>query len=212
MDSSFAAISVSTLPLLEARVVDGDSSSTGSERATAVLTTRLAAGDEGAFREFHAAYFDRLYAFLLVVTRGREDEAQEALQQTMLRVLKYARAFDSEDAFWSWLKVLARCAARDAGRKQQRYSSLLQAFASRWRQQQQEAPLDECSDLFTALEESLDKLDPEDCTLLRRKYLEGSSMKELAADCGSTEKAIESRLLRLRRLLRERLLETLRRP
>jgi RNA polymerase sigma-70 factor (ECF subfamily) len=194
MDSSLAAISVNSLPLPEASVVDGDSSSssTSSETVTAVFTTRLAAGDEGAFREFHAAYFDRLYAFLLVVTRGREDEAQEALQQTMLRVLKYARAFDSEDAFWSWLKVLARSAARDAGRKQQRYSSLLQDFASRWLQQRQEAPLDEYNDLFAALEESLDKLAPEDCILLRRKYLEGSTIKELATDCGATERAVES--------------------
>ena len=52
---------------------------------TAVLTRRLAAGDEAAFREFHARYFDRLYYFLLVVTHGQELEAQEALQDTLLR-------------------------------------------------------------------------------------------------------------------------------
>ena len=40
----------------------------------------MAAGDEEAFREFHAHYFDRLYRFLLVVARGQEHEAQEALK------------------------------------------------------------------------------------------------------------------------------------
>ena len=181
-----------------------------SNRPVTLLTTRLAAGDEGAFRDFHAVYFDRLYEFLLVVTRGREDEAQEALQQTMLRVLKYARAFDSEDAFWSWLKVLARCAARDAGRKQQRYSSLLQAFAARWQQAPMETTHGGNGELLAALDENLDRLESDERELLRRKYLEGATIKELAADCGATEKTVESRLLRLRRLLRERLLSSLR--
>ena len=56
-------------------------------------------------------YFDRLYQFLLVVTSGRDDEAQEALQQTLLRVVKYVRAQESEEMFWSWLKAVARSAA-----------------------------------------------------------------------------------------------------
>jgi DNA-directed RNA polymerase specialized sigma24 family protein len=91
-----------------------------SDHSTGVvsLTLRLAGGDEEAFREFHTLYFDRLYQFLLVVTRGQEHEAQEALQETMLRVARYARGFETEEAFWSWLKVVARSAARDAGRKQ----------------------------------------------------------------------------------------------
>src|SRR5262245_11289777 len=93
------------------------------------LTRRLAARDEQAFTEFHGRYFDRLYRFLIVLTRGHEQEAEEALQQTLLRVIRYARPFDSEEAFWCWLKAIARSTVRDAGRKQQRYSALLQRFA-----------------------------------------------------------------------------------
>src|ERR1041385_3954857 len=78
-----------------------------------LLTRSLAAGDELAFEQFHSLYFDRLYRFLLVVTRGQEHDAQEALQQTLLRVIRYARVFRSEEAFWCWLKVVARSAARD---------------------------------------------------------------------------------------------------
>ena len=43
------------------------------------LTRRLAALDEKAFAEFHARYFDSLYQFLLVLNRGREDEAQDVV-------------------------------------------------------------------------------------------------------------------------------------
>ena len=74
----------------------------------AELTRRLASHDEEAFREFHARYFDRLYQFLLVVARGQEHEAQEALQETLLRIARHARRFDDEDAFWCWLKAVAR--------------------------------------------------------------------------------------------------------
>ncbi len=126
-----------------------------------VLMTRgLAAGDEGAFREFHAAYFDRLYQFLLVLARGQEDEAQEALQQTFLRVLRYARVFESEAVFWSWLKALARSAARDAGRKQHRYWVLLQKFALFRRTEIQAPEAPEQDSLRATLDESLQELRP----------------------------------------------------
>ena len=63
----------------------------------AELTRRLVARDEDAFREFHTLYFDRLYQFLLVVARGQEHEAQEALQETLLRVARSPRVFDNEE-------------------------------------------------------------------------------------------------------------------
>ena len=173
------------------------------------MTRGLAAGDEEAFREFHTLYFDRLYQFLLVVARGQEHEAKEALQQTLLRVVRYARAFESEDAFWSWLKIVARNAARDAGRKQQRYGALLESFALRWRYQTDDRTPAEDERLRSVLEETLVELDTEDRRLVESKYLEGATIKELAAATGLTEKAVESRLLRLRRRLRERLMRKL---
>src|SRR5262249_54443020 len=118
-----------SLPLTEAKAVEKTSTCEPAGDSIVLLTQRLAAGEEVAFIEFHQLYFDRLYHFLLVVTRGQEAEAQEALQLTLLRVIRYRRAFEQENAFWCWLKVLARSAARDAGRKQQRYQALLNRFS-----------------------------------------------------------------------------------
>src|SRR5687767_10405783 len=81
------------------------------------LTAEMARGGEEAFREFYERYFDRLLGYLLVLTRGREDAAREALQSAMLRVLKHIKRFEREDAFWSWLTVLARTALVDQERK-----------------------------------------------------------------------------------------------
>jgi RNA polymerase sigma-70 factor (ECF subfamily) len=173
------------------------------------LTAGIRAGDESAFREFHRLYFHRLYQFLLVVARGQEQEAREALQETLLRVVRYARKFEDEEAFWCWLKVIARNAARDGGRKQHRYLGLLQRFAMH-SQNLAETPLpSNPSPLGELLEESLEELSLPDRKLIEGKYLQGATVRELAADTGLTEKAVESRLLRLRRQVRDYILKKL---
>ncbi len=178
--------------------------SPSASSGVADLTRRLAKGDEEAFREFHAAYFSRLHHFLLVVTRGDEAQAQEALQETFLRVARSSRVFESEEFFWSWLRAVARNIARDANRKQRRYWSLLERFTH----QSQPSPVHEAS-LADLLEESVAELDSDERRLIEGKYLQGETVRELSAQAGLTEKAVESRLLRLRRNLRESILRKL---
>lgn len=173
------------------------------------MTRRLVAGDEAAFSEFHAQYFERLYRFLLVVSHGQEQEAQDALQQTLLRLIRYVRVFESEEVFWSWLKVVARSAARDANRKQQRYSALLERFAFRFHGDPTGGHSHEEDRISSALEESLAELTSQERGLLEAKYIEGSTVKELCFQTGLTVKAVESRLDRLRRAIRESVLKKL---
>ena len=172
------------------------------------LTARIRAGDEEAFRAFHQLYFDRLYQFLLLVAHGNEQEARDALQETLLRLVRYARKFETEDAFWSWLKVVARSAARDAGRKQHRYFNLLEKFALHSATQFPHTT--DHHSLGDLLEESLAELSPRDRDLIKAKYLDGSSVRELASNSGLTEKAVESLLLRVRQRIREFILQKLR--
>jgi RNA polymerase sigma-70 factor, ECF subfamily len=179
--------------------------------AIALLTSRLAAGDEEAFLEFHRLYFDRLYHFLLGVTSGREHEAREVLQETLLRVARYAKPFNYEEAFWCWLKALARSAARDAWRKKERHSSLLQRFFL----SRNSGPVElenTGESLIGFLKELLHELPNDDRALLEAKYFEGATVRELSLQTGLSGKAIESRLLRLRRQIREQLLKKLRSP
>lgn len=176
------------------------------------LTQALVAGDEAAFREFHAEYFSRLYRFLLVTTRGQEQEAQEALQQTFLRVVRYIRVFDSEEVFWGWLKAVARSVAHDGNRKQRRYGALLQRFALGSHSFASAGAADEESQLSVALDEVLAQLPAEERHLLEGKYLQGFTTKELASQARISDRAVESRLERLRRIVRERVLKKLARP
>ena len=175
------------------------------------LTRGLVAGDEEAFRQFHSAYFNRLLRYLFVATKGDEHAAREALQETMTRVVHYAREFDSEEVFWSWLTVLARSAVVDAGRKHRRYWRLLKAYALFWRAPELEPvdPFDTDEYLNELLRQALQHLEPIDRSLVEGKYLSGSSVRELAKHSELTERAVESRLLRARRQLREDLLKRL---
>jgi RNA polymerase sigma-70 factor (ECF subfamily) len=175
---------------------------------TAALTTGLAKGDEDAYRMFHALYFYRLFRYLIVVTGGREEAAREALQLALLRVVRHVRRFESQSAFWSWLTVLARSAVVDEERKRHRYLAFLDRF---FRREQIEAATrceadDRLQELLTA---NLDSLPWEERWLIQRKYFARESVKEIAADLGATEKAIESHLGRIRRKLKADILAKL---
>ncbi len=192
------------LALNSQRSVPQCSPETGG-RDIAWLTAKIRAGDEEAFREFHRVYFDRLYHFLLVVARGREDEAMEALQETLLRVVHYIRKFENEETFWSWLKAVARSAARDGGRKHSRYLALLQRFTLHLERSAENSP----DEMDAILQETLEELDSSDRQIIKGKYMHGATVRELALETGLTEKAVESRLLRLRRQIRETILKKL---
>jgi RNA polymerase sigma-70 factor (ECF subfamily) len=175
---------------------------------TQVLTRRLCAQDEQAFREFHSRYFDRLTRFLLMVTAGNEEQTADALQNTLVQVVRHARMFQTEGDFWNWLRVVARNSARDLGRKQSRYRNLLTRFALAWNAYPAEH-IHERSSFATALEEGLSTLPPDDRELVENKYFAGHSVRALAQQAGLTERAVEAKLFRLRRDLRERVLRIL---
>lgn len=184
---------------------------TDAENPVATLTLGLARGEAEAFQAFQEQYFNRLYRLLLAATRGDEHQAQDALQETLLRVAKYVRRFDSETIFWSWLTRVARTAALDARRKQSRYRSLLERFAF-WRTSELAPPVPDTDPLHPSLADALGDLPAQDRWLLEQKYYAGATVRDIAFQAGNTEKAIESRLLRLRRQLRERLLQEFKKP
>ena len=170
------------------------------------LTAQMATGDEDAYRQFYDLYFNRLLRYLLVVT-GNEDSAREALQSTLLRVTRNARKFESEAAFWSWLTVLDRSSVADQGRRLRRYLAFLDRFFQQ--KQIETAPAEDQAGarLLELLERNLAALPMEERELLERKYFERQSVHDLAEQMQLTEKALDSRLVRIRRRLKNMILE-----
>jgi RNA polymerase sigma factor (sigma-70 family) len=173
------------------------------------LTARLSRGDEAAFHEFHKLYFSRLLRYLFVVTGGQEEIAREAVQLAFVRVARHVRKFDSETAFWNWLTVLARNCAVDELRKRNRQQSLLARF---FQQQPVGADLknDEVDERFLKLlEKEIAGLPDDERRLLERKYFAEETARGIAEEFQVTEKAMESRLLRIRRKLKMLILDRL---
>ena len=176
----------------------------------AALTRQLVVGDETAYRVFHDAYFDRLSRYLLVVTAGNEDATREALQETFRRVVRHIRIFPDEAAFWCWLTVLARSARSDENRKRRRYLAFLDRFTQHAAIERAAAYNDRPgTDLEFLLEQNMDGLPTEERALLESKYYDHRSVREIAEQLQTTEKAVESRLVRARQKLKQALLAEL---
>ena len=163
----------------------------------------MVTGDETAYRLFYDAYFDRLWRYLIVVTSGNEDAAREALQVALTRVVRHIRVFSSEPAFWSWLTVLARSALTDQTRKRQRYLAFLERFTQHTAAESVR-PDEEHSDerLRELLQSHIASLADDERQLVEAKYFAHRSVRDIAAELQTTEKAIESRLTRIRQKLK----------
>lgn len=173
-----------------------------------LLTRGMARGEEEAYRLFHDAYYTRLLAYLLVLTRD-EQLARDALQATLLRVVRHAKRFESEEVFWSWLTVLARSSVSDERRRSNRYLSFLERFFHHRTVEEQVHSDPNTPPLEERLKGALDALEPEDRQLLERKYLAGEPVRQIAQAAQLSEKAVESRLVRVRQKLREMMLAQL---
>lgn len=174
------------------------------------LTRAMAGGDEAAYREFYDAYFDRLLRYLLVVTGGQEEAAREALQLALLRVVRHVKPFAAEEKFWGWLTVLARSAVADEGRKRRRYFTFLERFTRH--QETGPAAMNDGAadeDLRALLASQLTALPADERQLVERKYLLHQSVREIAEGQQTTEKAVESKLSRVRRKLKDAILAKL---
>lgn len=164
-------------------------------------------GDESAYRTFYHAYFDRLMRYLLVVAGGDEDAAREALQAALVRVVRHIKVFSDEAVFWRWLTVLARTAFTDETRKRRRYLAFLDRFTRHTDSQTSVESNSEADEHLRALlQRCLASLLDDERNLLERKYLANRSVREIAGELQTSEKAIESRLARIRQKLRSSLL------
>jgi len=171
------------------------------------LTRRLAAAEDRAWTEAHARYAPRLFRYLLVAAHGDEQAARDALQGALVRAVRNARIFHTEEALWGWFTLLARHALADGRRSNGRWRAFLDRFRDA------AAPVDappETDPLSDVLDQSLARLADTDRDLLEQKYFLAASVRDLAEAAGTTEKAIESRLARARERLRAFILEHLR--
>ena len=167
---------------------------------TASLTHGLSCCDERAWRAFHERFYPHLHN--LARARGVNDcDAPEIIQGVYLRVLRHAKVIRDVESFKAWLACLVRCEVIDQARHRGRRNWLNERF-QQWQEERRDTG---GHDAGEPLEEAMRRLGENDRELIRRHYLDGWSQQQLADQQRTSVKAVESKLARLRKRLRQNL-------
>jgi len=178
------------------------------------IVRRVLAGDEAAFDELFDRYFPALYRFALPRLHHDLDAAEEVVQATLCAALGKLHTFRGEAALFTWLCTFCRheiSAHYERVRKQPPVVELIEdrtevaaALESLW-------PLGGLGpeealwrrEVERFVHVALDALPGHYGDALEWKYIDGLSVKEIAARLATTPKAAESLLTRARAAFRD---------
>jgi RNA polymerase sigma-70 factor (ECF subfamily) len=186
----------------------------------------LAAGRPDALDDLMQRHGPRLRSFLFRLLQ-READAEDLAQETFVRVFQHRSRFDPRLRFHSWLYAIAANLVRDRFRWRTRHperpamgpwSSPTHPDGERWetdlegvesagRGRAEETPEEHLlrSERARAVQEAVALLPPELRVPLVLAEYEDLPHAEIAQVMGCSPKAVEVRLYRARRLLRQRL-------
>jgi RNA polymerase sigma-70 factor (ECF subfamily) len=184
------------------------------------LIERARGGDQAALGELLEKYRGFLWGLadkLLDDRAAGRIDASDLVQQTCLSVHKQITAFDGHDAaqFAAWLRQIHERNIRNAARNQLRAGkraidrekrvSEAEAYAARQTSPSQHVVRSEES---VRLAQAISQLPHDEQEALRRRYIDGESMVEIAAAMGLTKDALiwlmKSAMTSLRQNLAER--------
>lgn len=181
-------------------------------REDARLLESIAAGDESALAVLYHRRGGVVFSFLSRML-GNEAEAQEALQDTFIRLWRRARDFDADrSSATAWLLLFARGLALDRLRVRSRHAAKLTAYQS------EVAALESAlsgggtvgpppDELAGACREALKKLPVEQGRALELAFFRGWTHEEIASAQGEALGTIKARirrgLLALRKTLKD---------
>jgi RNA polymerase sigma-70 factor, ECF subfamily len=183
------------------------------DRSEEHLLSASRAGDSYAFSELCRRYIPIVKYKIMRIVRNRED-AEDVLQDTLLKAFKYITLFRGTCKFQTWLiriginssfMLLRKRKAKSRFSFESNYEDTMWYLESSVPDSAPN-PEQECvrEQALGILAQSLARL-PDDCrSLLDHYYSGGCPLSRIAVDFGITEAAAKSRLLRARRLLRER--------
>jgi RNA polymerase sigma-70 factor (ECF subfamily) len=177
----------------------------------AILTElgTLAQSREGIVELLVRQHARLVYRIAYAVLRSHHD-AEDATQETFVRVLRYGKNLDKVDDAKTWLARIAWRVAVDRSRQRRRKQEIslddpekpLVEIAS------DAIPADETlqsSEAGSALERLMEALPKKLREPLILSTLEEMSPREVAATLGISEAAVRSRIFRARQILREKL-------
>jgi RNA polymerase sigma-70 factor (ECF subfamily) len=170
-------------------------------------------GDHQAYAELCRRHSKQLLRTVLRITRNIED-AEDTLQEALLKAYLHIGGFDGRSAFSSWLTRIAINSALMLLRKKRsrpvcNFESVPDADDSKLPEPIEPSYNPEESFIQSALEDELAYgiryLSPSLRVVMQIRYREDASMAEIAKMLGISESAVKARLLRARSQIRKHL-------
>jgi RNA polymerase sigma-70 factor (ECF subfamily) len=171
------------------------------------IVSAAQAGCPKAFAALHAIYSRRLYSTILAITRSPED-AEDALQETFMRVHLAIHTFEGRSTVYSWLTRIAINSALMVLRKRRARTEILfdpqpdaQADAACFDIKDSAPNPEQIYDLrqrFVRLLRAIRKLSPSLREPIQMRMTNESSLKEIGRSLNITEAAVKARLYRAR--------------
>jgi RNA polymerase sigma-70 factor (ECF subfamily) len=179
-----------------------------AEESDVAIITRVRGGDAAAFRLLVDRYGDRLYRFS-ALRLGRQSEAEDAVQDVLLRAYKSLKTYDAGKPFVSWLFAIAAnrvktSYARKAEARLKFEQSAAALYAGRESELEGTGPEESALNALAAdaLRAALARLPKDQSRAIELYYFSGLSVAEGALSMGIGLEAFKSRLYRARNTLR----------
>lgn len=177
------------------------------------LARRVAGGDRQAFDEFFREYFPRLYRFALSRSDNDPELAEEVVQRTMCVVVRKMGSYRGEALLFTWLCQICRNELAAVFRQRgieslaavpiEDHPAVQAALESMGRDEFRPESAQRRDEIAAFVRATLDYLPANYAIALEMKYIEGSSVAEIAARLGVGDKAAESILSRARVAFRD---------
>jgi RNA polymerase sigma-70 factor (ECF subfamily) len=170
------------------------------------LLAAVLAKDRKAAAEFVSRYADAVYAYVSRRLAPRADLVEDVVQDVFLAALQKLATFAGQSSVVGWLLGIARHKVEDFYRAQLREPDPLPDDGEVLSADSTVAPgLDELIDAARAEEKTrqiLERLPAAYSAALQWRYWEKRTIREMAAQTGKTEKAVERLLARARTTFR----------
>jgi RNA polymerase sigma-70 factor (ECF subfamily) len=201
---------------MQAYVAKGSSISITADTTDIVLVAAAKDGDHQAYAELCRRHSKTLLRTVLGIT-GNPADAEDALQEALLKAYMQIRGFEGRSAFSSWLTRIAINSALMLLRKKRSQPVFSFESGSETEDFKLPEPMEtshnpEESCILNALENecvrAIRHLSPTLQVVARIRYREDASLAQIAEMLGISESAVKSRLLRARSKIRARLKKT----
>jgi RNA polymerase sigma-70 factor (ECF subfamily) len=163
----------------------------------------LREGNPDAWRTLYDAFATSVWRGVARLLGATSADVADVVQETMLAAARSARSYDpGMGTLWQWLWGIARLQVALHHRKMLRHDRARQDTqrVARWLDGAEPLPSEqlEAAEVAASVRVALTELPAEYESLLTAKYLDGSTVAQIADQQKSTETAVRSKLARAR--------------